>query len=69
MASLKQMMDGRGLRQRAVAEALGVSEPTVSKWVNRGADIPSRHIVALADLLGVAAQDVLAVALASDRAA
>lgn len=63
------MMEARGLRQRAVAEALGVSEPTVSKWTNRAADIPTRHIGPLAELLGVTGEAVLAVAVASEAAA
>lgn len=54
------MMRDRGLRQNEVAEALGVSEPTVSRWVNRGQDVPSRHIRPLADLLGVSPETVLA---------
>ncbi len=62
--SLKTIMRNRGLKQVHIAEALRVSPPVVSRWFNRTADVPSRQVRPLADLLGVSAEVVLANGLA-----
>lgn len=54
------MMRERGLRQGQVAKALGVSESLVSRWFNRSMDVPSQQVRALAALLGVSLDAVLA---------
>ena len=69
MNTLQSLLRDRGLKQRDLADALGVSEPSVSRWANRDADIPAKHIQAIADFLGVPAVDVLAVAIAVPAAA
>lgn len=63
MSSLKAIMEARGIPQRALAEQLQVSEPTVSRWVRRGADVPTRFIEPIARILGVPPEQVLAVAV------
>ena len=69
MSTLKTMLDARGIPQRAVAEQLQVSEPTMSRWVRGGADVPTRYIEPLARILGVPVADVLAVAVTQPIAA
>ena len=46
------------MRQAHVAKTLGVSRAVVNRWVNGNLDVPTRHLPALADLLGVS-MDVL----------
>lgn len=48
------------MKQRDIAFALGVSEPAVSLWFSRQANIPHRCIRPLAGLLNVTVEDVLA---------
>lgn len=55
---IKQHLRDGGLTQKAVAEALGVSEPTVSAWVaalavGRYARVPVEKARPLARLLGI----------------
>lgn len=64
MRTLQSLLRDRGLRQKELADALDVSEPSVSRWANRDADIPSRYIQPIADFLDVPSTDVLAVAIA-----
>jgi transcriptional regulator with XRE-family HTH domain len=63
MDTLKSIMEARGIPQRALAEQLKVSEPTVSRWARRGADVPTRYIEPIARILGVSVDVVLAVAV------
>lgn len=49
----------RGLKQRHIAEALDVSEPTVSKWLNGTQNISVSQFFAIAELLKAAPEDVL----------
>lgn len=62
--TLQALMKSHGRRQSELADRLGVSEPSVSRWARRDADIPARYIQPIADFLGVPASDVLAVAVA-----
>lgn len=62
--NLKDACREKNLRQRDIAESLGVSEPTISKWFQRQADIPVRYIKPLAVLLGVEPSVILAQAVA-----
>lgn len=55
---LKAILRERGLTQRAVAEALSVSDPTVSLWASALREgqyrrVPAEHARALADLLQI----------------
>jgi transcriptional regulator with XRE-family HTH domain len=63
MDNLQSLLRERGVRQNELADALGVSEPTLSRWANRGADIPARYIGPIAVRLGVPVEKVLAVAV------
>jgi transcriptional regulator with XRE-family HTH domain len=62
MRTLQAILRERGISQKALADVLDVSEPSVSRWANREADIPARHIQPIADYLKVSASDVLGVA-------
>lgn len=55
---IKQLLRERGLTQKAVAERLAVSEPTVSAWASalaegRHARVPVEKARPLADVLGI----------------
>jgi transcriptional regulator with XRE-family HTH domain len=63
MQTLKQILKDRGLRQKAVAERLGVTTPVFCRWANRQIDIPSKYVARLAEEIGVSTDDVLAVAV------
>jgi DNA-binding transcriptional regulator YdaS (Cro superfamily) len=59
MTDLKPILRERGLRQKAVAQAIGVSEATVSSWVAALASgnherVPAEKAKRLASMLGVA---------------
>lgn len=47
------------MTQEFVAEALGVSRQAVSKWENGIADPSTSNLLALSNLYGVAADDLL----------
>lgn len=47
------------MTQEFEAEALGVSRQTVSKWENGSADPSTTNLLALAELYGVTAEDLL----------
>lgn len=56
---IKQRLRERGILQKEVAAALGVSEPTVSGWASalrsgHHARIPAEKAKPLAEMLGVA---------------
>ena len=42
--NLDRMLRERGLTQRAFAQAIGISEPMVSKWVN-GVNFPEDAVI------------------------
>lgn len=63
MKTLQSLLRDCGVRQKELADALGVSEPSLSRWATRAADIPARHIQPIADFLNVPVTDVLAVAI------
>jgi transcriptional regulator with XRE-family HTH domain len=63
MDTLQSLLRDRGVRQKELADALGVSEPSVSRWATRAADIPARYIGPIAQRLGVPADRVLRVAV------
>ena len=47
------------MTQEFVAEALGVTRQTVSKWENGSADPSTTNLLALAKLYGVEAEELL----------
>jgi transcriptional regulator with XRE-family HTH domain len=69
MDTLQSLLRAAGVRQNELADALNVSEPTVSRWANGAADIPARYILPIAALLKLPAERVLAVAVAPRPAA
>jgi transcriptional regulator with XRE-family HTH domain len=46
--SLRKHLRDKGLRQRDVAQQLGVSEPTVSKWLSGKQIVPGNMVLPLA---------------------
>jgi plasmid maintenance system antidote protein VapI len=61
MSTLKVWLAERNMRQRRVAQSLGVSDQVVSRWCNRQSNIPGDYVMPLAKLLKLKPQDVLAV--------
>ena len=57
--SLKEHRTQCHMTQEFVAEALGVSRQTVSKWENGSADPSTTNLLALAKLYGVTAEELL----------
>lgn len=57
--TLKAHRTQRHMTQELVAEALGVSRQTVSKWENGSADPSTTNLLALAKLYGVEAEELL----------
>lgn len=56
---LKQVRTEKGLTQKAVADELGISDKTVSKWENgRGLPKPSL-MIPLCELLGITVNELL----------
>ena len=51
--SLKQTFREKSLLQKDAAEHLGVSEASISKWVNGAEDVPSDLLRPFAEWLGV----------------
>lgn len=59
MNRLNEYMIGRGLSQKDVAAAVGVSRPTVSDWVNNKKDPRGINLQRLAGFLGVPWQELI----------
>ena len=55
---IKALLRDRGLKQRDLARALGVSEGRVSQWVAGNERIPAERAPAFAEALGLALHDV-----------
>jgi len=49
--AITERMEARGLTQRALGEALGVTETTVSRWLRRRAAMPLSALARVAELL------------------
>lgn len=59
LESLVRLREGRGLDQRSLAAALGVSPAAVAQW-ERGYNLPGTdNLLALADLFGCSVDMVL----------
>lgn len=70
--SLRELFRAKGVRQRDMAKALGVSEPTMSCWASRQRPIPASALLPLAEALDVPVTDIIAVSIplaAQDAAA
>lgn len=57
--SLRDCRTQRQMTQEFVAESLGVSRQAVSKWENGSSDPSTSNLLALAQLYGVPAEDLL----------
>lgn len=56
---LKLCAKGLGLKQKHIAANLGVSEGTISKWLNRNEVIPTIYLLPLARMLEIEVTDLL----------
>lgn len=59
LTHVKEWLQYRRLSQRSLAEALGVSEPTVSKWLNGGVGMSVAQFTKIAALLDAKPEDLL----------
>jgi len=57
--SLRQVIRSSSLRQSEIAYRLGVSEASVSKWVNEKALVPTAYLRRLADMLEVTVDELV----------
>ena len=64
---LAMLRKARGMTQQEVADRLGVSNKTVSKWESGGGFPDITVLPALAELYGVTADDILAGETLTDR--
>lgn len=58
MKTLKQLRSDKGLKQKKVAEAIGVSEDTIRRWENGDTYPNAPQAIELARLYGVAVDEV-----------
>lgn len=59
MTKLGEILKQRGIKQKRIAEILGVSEISVSRWVN-GKNIPQpKYILKLAKLLEISIEELI----------
>lgn len=56
---VKPWMKLRGLTQRKLAEELGMSEPSVSKWLNGKVNMTLAQFIKVAELLNASPEDLL----------
>lgn len=56
---LKKHAKGLGLKQKHLAADFGVSEATMSKWINRIHVIPPHHLRSLSEALQVPLEELL----------
>lgn len=57
--NIKQCRNDKKMTQEYVAESLGVSRQSVSKWENGTSDPSTSNLIALSELFGVAVQDLI----------
>jgi transcriptional regulator with XRE-family HTH domain len=67
-ASLKDLIRQKGIRQKSIADELGLSEARLSQVVNGRIDIPVRCVSRLADLLGVPDRTILSLGVRQNDA-
>ena len=58
MKTLKELRSEQGLKQKKVAEAIGVSEDTIRRWENGDTYPSAPQAIELAKLYGVAVDEV-----------
>ena len=64
--TLQALIRNAGLKQREVADALGVHESTVSQWHGRWRSIPAQYTAVLANKLGVPVSDIVDISIRRD---
>ncbi|WP_088364652.1 MULTISPECIES: helix-turn-helix transcriptional regulator [Acetobacter] len=57
--SLRAILKERGVTQAQLASQMGVSEPTISRWISRKALIPARMLRAVSQVLGVSLEELI----------
>lgn len=57
--NLKQILEERGIMQKQVALALGISDQAISNWFNGTEDVKLRKITQICEAAGVSVIDVL----------
>jgi len=50
---LKEIIKGKGFKQKFIAEKIGVTEVTLSNWVNGKAIPKDKHLIKLSQVLDV----------------
>lgn len=55
---LKQLLILKGIKQKWLAEKVGVSEVTVSNWVKQKSLPSKKHVQKLSDILNVPAEEL-----------
>jgi len=50
---MKELLKAKGIKQKWLAQKLGVSEVTVSNWVQEKSYPSKKHLAKLSELLGV----------------
>ena len=58
MNRIKQLLDERGILQKQFALDIGVSQPTVSDWVNNRKDPRHENLSKVANYFGVTANEI-----------
>lgn len=53
MNAVKELLEQTGMQQKELALAAGVSQPTVSEWVNKKKDPSGERLNKVADFFGV----------------
>ncbi len=56
---LKELREAADLSRPAVADLLGIGEHQVRRWESGETQIPTKHLVSLADRLGVTTDHLL----------
>jgi len=55
---LKEVFKSKGIKQKWLAEKMGVSEVTISNWVTEKSSPSKKNIEKLGDLLGVSINEL-----------
>jgi transcriptional regulator with XRE-family HTH domain len=55
---LKEVFKSKGIKQKWLAEKMGVSEVTISNWVTEKSSPSKKNIEKLGDLLGISINEL-----------
>lgn len=59
MTGLKRIILDKGIKQRKIADVLGVRESTVSRWVSGRSHPQAPHLIGLSNFLDVSPEKLL----------